>query len=530
MVACHSKMSDPLRGPVLLDGIVSDEKLSDLLSLATEYAELDFKASIDLDDQRQLVEFVKDVAAMQVVGGYILLGVDPHGRPTGDLDWADLRVFDEARLAPKLRRWLPEPLRIVTRVAKRDDHQIVVVYVERHPGGLAFMEKDGTYMQDGQQKSLFRTGDVFWRDGTRSIRLGQQGLEEVIKGRITEAKSAWMDEQRAVRAREQMEYRAASESSGTLGSVNLDLEQTALGTAALELVRRNDGIALRYLLDEALGRARGLIDRQELEPQLGDLLDRLTCVSAVFLSYRQDRAFTDVIEVITRIYSMPLQDGDVQRFAYSTRIDPSELAPRVWLQIIERIYALGSLALRKENWRAVRLLTLQQPRKVDDFEKNWLRHAITAAARAQHFVEQKEGRSREVSLLMLARAVAARLDCLRPDGVGADDDELLTSLAEFDLLSNIVAIDGAGEPDGRYFYPNFARFEPRRVTPVVERLIRDRGMRDALFSRDDQELALALTAIGRLARHEGMRYFGFSGWSSDIDAFIAENTRLQTSS
>ena len=261
-------MPDPLRSPVVLDGIVSDEKLTELLGLGTEYAELDFKSMIDLDDKRHMLELVKDVAAMEVRGGYILTGIGPDGRPTGKLDGRDLKAFDEARLVPKLRRWLPEPLKLVTRMTERHGHQVVVVCVERHPAGIAFIERDGTYTEEGKEKVMFRKGDVFWRDGTRSVRLSQAGLEDVIEGRIKEAKDAWMDEQREIRRREQSEYEAASKGLGPLGSVNLDLDQAGLNAAALELVRQEDDIALQHLLDEALGRGRGLIGRGELEPEL----------------------------------------------------------------------------------------------------------------------------------------------------------------------------------------------------------------------------------------------------------------------
>ena len=157
------------------------------------------------------------------------------------------------------------------------------------------------------------------------------------------------------------------------------------------------------------------------------------------------------------------------------------------------------------------------------FERNWVRYTITMAARASHFQGQKDGRSIEVSLLMLARTVAARLECLRSDGLEADDDELITSLAAFDVLANIVAIDDGGAPDGRYFYPNFARFESQRVIPVVSRLLSDSEMHETLFKGTDEQLALALKVIGDLALKEGVRFFGFDGWGPGVTAFISEN-------
>lgn len=512
---------DPLRSPVVLDGVLSDERIAELLALATEYPELDFKRTIDLNDKRQLLELVKDVAAMQLCGGYILAGIGPDGRPTGDLDGHDLKLFDEARLVPRLLRWLPEPLRLITRIAEREGHRILLIYVERNPEGVVFIERDGTYEHAGEEKILFRRGDAFCRDGTRTVRIGRQGFEEVIRGRVEAAKDAWMAEQREIRRREQSEYEAAVKGSGPLGSVNLDLDQPALNAAALELLRREDDIGLTHLMSEALGRAGRLIAGGAVEAELGDLLDRITCLAATFLAYGRDDALTLLIDVLSRIYSMPLGHDAAKRLAFRTSIDPAEVAPRVWLAIIRRVYALGALAVRSENWEAVRMLTLQVPRAMDEYEKNWLRHALTMAARAQHLKEHRDGRTVELSLLNLARADAARLDCLRQDGV--DDDGLLSSLAQFDVLSNLVAIDGSGDASGRDFYPNFARFYASRVNAIVHRMLLDPEMRELLFRRGDQDLALALRSVGALARREGWLSDGFDGWEPAIEAFITQN-------
>lgn len=68
------------------DGIVTDERLAALLRLAAEYDELDFKAAVDLSSTRGEVEMAKDVGAMQVKGGYIVIGIDDSGEPTGAMD------------------------------------------------------------------------------------------------------------------------------------------------------------------------------------------------------------------------------------------------------------------------------------------------------------------------------------------------------------------------------------------------------------------------------------------------------------
>jgi hypothetical protein len=515
--------------PIVVDGILSDEKLAELLAFQTEYPDLDYKRTIDLTTTEGVVELAKDVGAMQVKGGYIIGGVDNEGALTGGLDGADLRPFDEARLVPKLLRYLPEPLELRTRVTDRGGHQVVVIYVGRHPSGCAIFRADGQYEKDGGLVVAFRSGDVFWRDGTRSVRLTQQGFEELIERRIADAKALWLEEQHEIRRRERAELRASRESreavTASLGAVSFDLEPAALNLAALELVRAGDDIALRYLLNQALTRARGAIDRNELDSELRDVVDKLTCLGATFLAYEQRELFARIVSALAAIYSLPLEGDDARRFGLSSRIDPEEKAPRVWLLVIVNVYGLGALAVRLGDWEAVRELSLVRPNRLDDYDANWLRHALTMASRAQHLQEDRDDQTVELSLLSLARNEIDRLECLRLDGLAGDDDQLITSLAQFDVLSNLAAIDGSGEADGRVFYTNFARFRQDRIMPILELLLKDQDVRKAVFKRSDEDLAIALTTIARMAHNEGVRYDGFWGFDrTPIGAFIAEHS------
>lgn len=117
---------------VVVDGRVTDEKLAELLDLQTEQPELDFKRIISPGTTEGLVELAKDVGSMSVLGGYLVGGVNDHGVPTGEMDGCDAELFDEATLAPKLRKYLPEPVTISSRVTERDGHTVVLIYVAPH--------------------------------------------------------------------------------------------------------------------------------------------------------------------------------------------------------------------------------------------------------------------------------------------------------------------------------------------------------------------------------------------------------------
>lgn len=531
----------PVRSPVVVDGIVTREKLSQLLSFGTEYPELDFKSQIDPSEKAGEIQLARHVGAMRVGGGYIVLGVDDNGNPTGGMDDVDPRNFDEANLAPKLLRYL-EDIGVRVQVFHLSGHAIVLLCVLPSPTGCTFFKADGKYKTDsGKEIVVFRESDVFCRDGTRSVRITKAGFEKVVESRIAGAKDAWLSEQHQIRRREaELDEIGGPKVVGDsepeagrggarppLERLSLDLEPEELGRVALELARDGDEVGFSYLLNEAVARARALIENGDLDSGLVDLLDRLTCLGATLLIHNQAEWFAQVIQALVRIYALAFGEGDARRFGYAAHISSEETPPQVWLAVIEHVFALGAMAVRLEAWDAVRTLTLQLPKPLaeDGYDKNWLRHALTMAARADHLQEEKDdGRRVDLSLLSLARNVFVRLKCLWPDGTEPDDDAVFTDLAQFDLLANLIAIDEVGEAEGRVFYPNFARFRQERVQPIADRVVGDPDLRGVLFRNGDQVLAKALLEVGNRAANEGWRFDGFESWEHTLVAtFMVEN-------
>ena len=527
-------VSSALETPVVLDAIVSYEKLRELLALQTEYPELDFKELIELDAPGGVVELAKDAGAMQVRGGYIVGGVDGHGKPTGRMDKIDARRFDEASLRPALLRYLPEPLVIRSCRLDHDGHVVVLIYIGRNPLGCAIFHTDGEYEKDGRKVVTFRKGDVFWRAGTSSERLSQHGLQEIIEHRVEAEKAAWLEEQQLIRRGEQADLQAAYESrrvaEAPLGALSFDLDAVALTAAALEAIRANDIIAVRHLLLDGLNRARSSITRGEIDTELADNLDKFACLASVFLTYDQPAWFERVVEILAEIYSLGYGDEDGRRLGYSSSINSTERAPQVWLAVIERVLAIGALAVRQHNWAAVRTLSLQRPEKLDTYYGSWLRHGLTMASRAQHLVEQKGDQKIQLSLLSLTRTIIDRLACLRPsDGLcppqATTCSPFRIGLAQFDALSALAVIAAVRDVDDRSWYPNFARFRQDRVQPAFDRLIKNEEMRKILFPLGDTELAEALNAIAKQAHREAIMYDGFMGFDhTPVAEWLARNT------
>jgi hypothetical protein len=522
----------PADNLVVIDGRVTDEKLAELLALQTELPQLDFKRKLDLAAKEDLVELAKDVGAMQVLGGYIVVGVDDHGVPTGEMDGCDHKLFDESRLVPKLLKYLPEPLVLHARVIERQGETVALIFVAAHPGGYAIFKADGQHEKSGKTINVFQTGDAFWRNGTRSERISQSGMETVIARRILDAKGEWMSEQQELRRREREElevgYVGRNLATAPIGSVTLGLSVEELRAAVLELLRAGDTIALQHLLTDTRARAAEAIGRDAIESDLGDLLDKLATLAAIALEYEQPDFFARVVQLFAEIYSLPLGPHDDRGFSMSTGISPEEKAPRVFLAVLERIYGLGALAVRLKRWEAVRQLTLQFPERLDDYWRNWLRHGLVMASRAGQLDVVEDARQVSLSLLTLAAQVVQGNPGLTADA--PSDDEILTSLARFDFLANLAAIDGAGEVEtikSGVFYPNWARFRQERIQPVADQLVSDPTLRHAIFrNHGDADLAVALQAVSKMASSEAARYDGFWGWeNSPVGEFITNNSQ-----
>lgn len=158
------------------------DKLLELLALQHESPRLDYKRMLDLSDRRSELELVKDIAAFQAEGGYLVIGVDENGVPTGELTEKQAALLDESRLRSKSLRYLPEPLDLRTATHLVREAYVVLIHVGPHPDGVAIFMTDGTV----DDRTVFRKGDVLVRHGTASERWGPTDLAR-MKERILQA-------------------------------------------------------------------------------------------------------------------------------------------------------------------------------------------------------------------------------------------------------------------------------------------------------------------------------------------------------
>lgn len=501
---------------VIVEPVVSEEKLRQLLDEQAESGSLDFKSECDLASKAALVELAKDIGAMQLRGGYIVVGADDRGRPVVGLKPEHLALFDESRLRAKLRKWLPEPLELLAAIHEISGRTLVLLFVGPSPDGWAVFRADGQYESGGRSITAFRKGDVFARHGSASEPWTSDDQRFAFDQVVASRKEEWRRGLAADFAKITEGTQATTLAAAPASALTWKLDGDSFEAALIEQLRAHDDIPMKLLL-EGLPVDASLLARQPAQvSDLSTLFDRLVCLAALGIRLDRPSVVMDAMHAL----------GDVYGVGFEIAREPSRwaiTAPGFWLQLVERAVGLGALAVRRERWETVRQLAVYRG-DGDDWRhwRSWLRHGMTMAARSQLFIEKEDGQEVERSLISLAHRVVTRLDCLR-GGLEANDERLLDSLCQFDGLACLAAIAEWGLATSG-FYPNFSRFYTHRTEPIFERLLRDDALRRAIFPLSDQELASALRGLDALAHRESLRFAGWDGYTDDrIVRFLKAN-------
>jgi hypothetical protein len=505
----------------VVEPVVTEEKLRQLLDEGSESAQLDFKQQLDLSVQRDKVELAKDVGAMQVNGGYIVVGATDGGEPTRAMTAAMAARFDEASVRDIVKKWIPEPFDI--RIGRHliDDRHLVLIYVGPNPDGMCVFAADGQYSEDGgKSTTVFRAGDIYARHGSKSERMAQHDIARIVRRLVAAEKDRWGREViESFQPQLVQGLQAQQLAHGPITNYALQLPIDTFEATTVEVLRADDDMALRRVLNDATSTASQEVHREgAMSEKLEPLLDRVAAVVAIALTYVRRTEFDLAVATLVRLYELGFDRSGYRDGTLAVQPE------RLWLAVMERVMAVGALAVRQQQWWAVRALAMQLPQAEGvAFYNSWVRHAVTEAARANLFLQTGQGGQVEVSLLYLAKEVIDGVPALRPD-VAATDERILDSLCQFDLLAAVAAIDVAGSADTRYFYTSFARFDSARVQPILRRLLIDPQLREAVFAGDDAMLAHALRELLRLASSEAARFSRFFvQYDHFVQQFIANN-------
>jgi hypothetical protein len=505
----------------VIEPVVTREKLGELLKEQNESECLDYKTTCNLNDTKQLVEIAKDIGAMSISGGFIIIGADNNGNPSGELAEASARLFDEATLRAKLRKHIPEPFEIRSGYHRIEEKWLALIYIAPHPHGFCIFKADGSYPENGKTRSAFSAGQVFARHGSASEPWRQEDIERIVNNLVSREKEKWRAEIRQELTAIGSSAAAQTLARGPAAMLTWKIDAESFIATIVEQLRNNDTIPLRLLMESVVVDAGQILAHPDLD-EMAVLLDRLVCLAALFIVLEEHKWIDRIISLLASIYRL----GFDQNGNSLTQPFPGH---NLWLMIIERVFALGALAVRRNDWQTVRTLAIQHPSLQENRSNhypNWVRHALTIGYRQNSFSRSEGGRQLTVSPLSLARNQVRKEKCLRPD-FNPEDDGVLDSLCQFDLLGALSAIAAVKDIDGRVWYPCCSHYDSRRTEPIVKRLLSDDGMRKAIFPLDDEYLSNSLRWLDETACKEGWSYFGWDGFSDpSVKDFIAKHASI----
>ena len=294
---------------------------------------------------------------------------------------------------------------------------------------------------------------------------------------------------------------------------------TDMGAWAIEALEHGRDIALRRQLQTAIRKTCVRVESNDPDGFLGEL-SGLTTLTATFLNFEARPWFDKAVTSLVTVYEQGFDSHGVAKPSVPSigGLPPAEL----WLHVLDRILALGGMAVRLGDWTSTRTLALQRPDGYDfRYYTNWMRHALTEAARANLFRVQTEGGTVvDESVIVRAQRVIGKDPSLHPD-VAADSEKALNSLCQFDFLACLAAVSSLGKVDSSAYYPNYARFYSSRTVPIIRRLLTDSVLREAIAPVSDPELMVLLHGLDEAARKEGFRFNGWDGMRDDtIHAWI----------
>ena len=482
---------------IVLDGRTDLEKLPELLA-AGEGTHLDYKRVLDLNVAKAKIDLIKDMVAMsnRPGGGYILIGVEDNGAVSAVGGTIKRAQFDSANLGQIARAYIEAEIHISAQAHDLESGmEVVVVYVEGRRDGLpAPFSKDGQYVgSDGRNKTAFRNGEVVVREGSGNVPLRHAHWSELLKKRDDRLREEAQRDANDLIHEVVKGLTLNNDAGAALPPLTLGMEPATFAEGVAAHLGADKPIQVRQIIDKA--KHLGCSSASDLDTALR-AVDQLAGVAATALNFEHADEAIKAIDALHTIYLM--QNQQYLRQSGQTGLE-------LLVQILIRVYAIGSLAVRSRDWAMVNYIT---DKRVDN-DRTWLRHGQVAGSRAGYFPENDGG-----LLISLGRQFAVKNSTLRPDipdeSLTPSDsldlgDALLNSLCQFDLGYVLITLaEEYGPGEG---YPTCAAFQQSRANPLLEEVAQRESVRRALFpTASDPKIAEAIWEAMELAGKESWKY------------------------
>lgn len=302
---------------------------------------------------------------------------------------------------------------------------------------------------------------------------------------------------------------------GTPSPLTWRVDLEAFVDSLIATLRADDSISIIVLLDKINRDALTLLTSEGdgTHEEFRTMLSRFACIGVTALRFHAHLLFDSWLKTAFSIYMAGFSDDGRMR---STRISPHNVSsPLLWVEIAQRVVAVGGYAVRRGRWDVVRHLALQitEDRYSSSHGESqyWLRHADKEAANAGLFNSVNTQNPSHSSLVGAALQIVSSDSSLRPE-LPSDDYRMLKSLLEFDLLATLIVCTDAGEFNTSYVYSSFTYWDLHRVEPLLSKLLRNETMRGELFQRKVENAFLA-RMLRQIAEEADRRSSVWSRWS-----------------
>ncbi|MDF2916441.1 MAG: divergent domain protein [Microbacterium sp.] len=517
-----------MASPVVVDGRLDREKLLELLAIGAEHDELDFKTTLDLQDAKHRLGFVLDIIAMMnAAGGFIVLGAHDNGKPAHEHEPLDAPRFDSANLGALVARHIAAQPRVTSQAHEVDGRTLVLVHVAPSLSGLpVIVSKVGEYdAGDGKSKKVvFQQGVVYTREGTRNVAASDVHWDALL-ARYRSRLLAEAREGADMLIRRFVEsLSASSPGAAALPPLLLEMDPESFVEALRQHIDAGSDATINRFLREA--RRAGSYNPATDPIERAAILDKFALAGIETMRSGRAELFESVVAALHRVYE---SGGPVNE--YSTTILNIFEVPIAehWREVLVRVWLIGAAAEREKDWAAVRTLA-RRPVDLGGGERypSWLRHGIVYASRARLFADENHG---DALVLSIAREHATDVEILADDILLRDAadpvDELLDSLARFDILWCLVMAVGADDDLSYRLYPSAAALNQERAMPALRLVSTNAEVREQLVpGSTDEQWAVALRGVLDLAvtqsRSHGTFWRGVNG-DRGVYAFVTAN-------
>jgi hypothetical protein len=512
-----------MASPVVVDGRLTREKLEELLSLAAEHPELDFKAGLDLTDAPHRLGLVKDIIALANTGtgGYIIVGANDDGTAARDQQPVNPKRFDSADLAQIVSRHVVAAPIVAAQTHEMDGWTLVLIHVAPSANNLpCIVSTSGEYDRgDGRMKTVLQEGVLYVREGTHTVTATDAHWAQLLS-RYRAAVIADSREGIDALIRKVVEGMGENVGGQRLSPLALEMDDETFVDAVEPYLDTPEGERRLRRFVRSVRADIGVGNPSE--EARSNALNKLAAVAIQAVLGNARDSFETVVSTLHEAYEASVE-------GYEGDYTP---APRAayWLDVALRLICVGAAALRDEAWWTMVPLV---DRRGNWYHPGWIRHALVQASRAGLL----SGGTREDALMLVkARALAAAHPALCPDiravkevSAGEEfsrNDVLLNSMCQFDFAWCVVArLLHPKEGDSKLFYPSCAALFQDRTQPIIVRLATSSEVRTAVFpDRTSEDWAGAVKRVLDVAeqqsRHSGGWWQG-ADYDHRVEAFVA---------